>query len=440
MNFLESHLNEIINFSINSVKPGRLIESSLKISGDILSVNEKKFNLNEYGKVYVVGAGKASAYMAKEIESLLGAGITGGAVVVKYGHSAGCKIIQEYEAGHPVVDEMSLYATEEIIKLTSKMQEDDLAICLLSGGGSALLEKLPVEITLQDYRKLNNILLKCGAGITEINTIRKHISQIKGGGLAKLIHPATCLTLIISDVIGDSLETIASGPTYPDSTTFPDALAVIEKYDIESEIPVPVISYLEKGAEGKANETLKPGDAVFENVFNMIIGSNIKALSNAKNKAVAFGYDTRILTSEMSGETRDVAKNFSVLVKDIIQNSNREKPVCLLAGGETTVTVTGTGKGGRNQEFVLASLLEMKSISEKFVIASVGTDGTDGPTDAAGGFIDNESWKAVNLKNLHPEQFLKNNDAYNLLKEINGLIKTGPTGTNVMDLIIALIP
>ena len=378
--------------------------------------------------------------MARELEQILGEAITEGVVVVKYQHSVPCQRIRIREAGHPVLDENGLEATSEILRIARKATERDLVICLISGGGSALLEQLPTGISLHDLQETFQLLLASGANIEEINIIRKHLSQVKGGQLARAIAPAQCVSLILSDVIGDPLEAIASGPTAPDPTTFADAWQVIEKYHLTHRLPISVKEYLQEGLKGEHPETLKPGDPIFRRVHNIILGNNREALQAAEKTLQQHGFRTLVLTSQVQGEAREVARVVSAILKEIARfNVPLSQPAAVLLGGETTVTLRGHGKGGRNQELALAALLELKHLQAPYVLVSVGTDGTDGPTDAAGGIIYPEMWQTVEERNLSPEKFLENNDAYHFLQQTNGLLFTGPTGTNVMDIIFFLV-
>ncbi len=438
---LRDQAKEIISAAIEAVKPDRLIRESVRREGEILRIGEQSFNLNRFEKIFVIGAGKASAPMAREMENVLGKRLTDGMVTVKYGHGQPCRKIKIREAGHPVIDQNGLSASEQILQMVDTAGKNDLVICLISGGGSALLEKLPEGISLSDLQKLFELLLNCGATIDEINTVRKHLSLVKGGQLARAIAPATCLSLILSDVIGDPLESIASGPTAPDPTTFSDAWQVIEKYRLESALPASIGNYLKKGVAGEAPETLKPGDPIFRNVHNLILGNNLKALQAAREKAKEFSYRPLILTSRVQGEAREVARVLAAMVQDVLTNALPvSRPACLLLGGETTVTLRGKGKGGRNQELALAALLAMKNFRKDYLIVSCGTDGTDGPTDAAGGMASPQVWENARAQGVDPLPFLENNDAYHFFRKTGGLIMTGPTGTNVMDIILALIP
>jgi len=440
MNNQLEHLHLIINSAINSVKPSELITRKMMLEGNHLIVNNYKIDLEKHDKIFVLGTGKASAFMAYEIESLLGDKINYGIVSTKYGHSAPCKKIKIIESGHPIIDANSLKAGEEILNLAKETTENDLVICLLSGGGSALLEKLPSEISLQELQIIFNLLLNSGANIEEMNIVRRHLSKIKGGQLAAAIFPATSVSLIISDVINDPIEAIAGGVTSPDPSTFKDALNILSKYDLIDLTPHNVLNYILDGVEGKNPETIKPNNKIFERTNNFILGNNKEALLNAKTKAESLGYNTLIYSANIQGEARVIGKFSAELAKKIFyENKPLSPPACLLIGGETTVTIKGNGKGGRNQELVLSALCEMKNEKFGFLIASVGTDGTDGPTDAAGAFVNHSIIDRSVELSLNPNSFLENNDSYNFFNNIDGLIKTGPSGTNVMDIIVILV-
>lgn len=444
---LREHAFAILHAAIDAVKPEPLIRRHLSLKNDRLWLHGREIlNLNAFECIYLAGAGKASAFMAQALEALLGERISGGLVVVKYGHSALCQKISIREAGHPLPDENGLNAAGELLSLLQQAGEKDLVICLISGGGSALLEKLPGSeaptggISLTDLQETSRRLLECGATIEEMNALRKHISLVKGGRLAAAIAPARCLTLAISDVIGDPPGTIASGPTAPDPTTFSDAWDVVRKYQLEDRLPASVSGYLQKGLRGEAPETLKPGDPVFESVENIILGNNLAALNAARETAESLGFPTLILSSRIQGEAREAARVLAGIVQEILASGHPlPRPACLLFGGETTVTVRGSGKGGRNQELALAALLELKNIREAHILLSCGSDGGDGPTDAAGAFSDPEIYRAAEALNLDPRAYLQNNDAYHFFEQAGGLVKTGPTGTNVMDIGIVLV-
>lgn len=433
--------NTILTAAIDAVKPAQLIKNQIELKDNTLRIREEQFDLSPYKNIHIVGAGKASAFMAQSLEEILGDRVTSGAVVVKYDHGATCQKTKIFEGGHPIIDENSLAGTEQILNLVQKAGEKDLVFCLISGGGSALLEKLPGGISLPDLQNTFKALLECGAAIEEINTVRKHLSLVKGGQLARAIAPATCITLIISDVIGDPLESIASGPTAPDPTTFRNVWQVIEKYHLANGLPEAIKQHLQKGIEGENPETLKPGDAIFDKTQNIVLGNNFLSLKTAEKTAKELGYNTLILSSRIQGEAREIARAIAGMISEIVASGHPlPRPACLLMGGETTVTIRGSGKGGRNQELVLSALLSLKNVSEPFILVSCGTDGTDGPTDAAGGMISEETWAKTKKPNLNPQDFLARNDAYHFLEEMDELIMTGPTGTNVMDIIFTLIP
>ncbi|MFQ6070788.1 MAG: glycerate kinase, partial [Candidatus Aminicenantales bacterium] len=407
--------------------------------GDTLEVAGRAYDLSRYSGIYIFGAGKASAAMARPLEEILGEAITDGTVVVKYGYSLPLKRIRVREAGHPLPDKAGLEATEKIVDMLKKTGEKDLIFMLISGGGSALLCLPPAGISLDEIQETTQILLGCGANIHELNAARKHLSLVKGGRLAKYAYPSTLISLLLSDVIGDKLESIASGPCVPDSSSFSDCLAILDKYRIRKKIPAAVLDFLEKGVRGEAEETLKKGHPAFEKTLNVIIGNNKMALEGAERKASRLGYNTHILPFEIQGEAREAAISHSVLASRILlSNQPVEKPACVISGGETTVTVKGKGKGGRSQEFVLAAAIGIEGL-ENVVILSAGTDGTDGPTDAAGALADGKTVERARKLGLDARHFLKENDSYHFFKRLGGLIITGPTLTNVMDLQLILV-
>ncbi len=390
-------------------------------------------------RIIVVGAGKAGAAMARAVEAQLGDAIGDGFVNVKYGHTAPTRKVKIHEAGHPLPDENGLRGTREIVELVRGLQQDDLVLCLISGGGSALLE-LPVEgVTLDDLRTLTDALLKCGATINEINAIRKHLSQVKGGQLARLAQPARVISLILSDVLGSALDVIASGPTAPDSTTFAQALAVIDKYRLRESTPRAILDHLERGVRGQVAETPKANDPLFARVENILLADNSTAARAAVERARELGFNTCLLSTFVEGEAREVAKVFAGMAKDIVRQSGAiPPPACLLASGETTVTIRGKGKGGRNQEFALAAALAIQGVDDVLIL-SAGTDGTDGPTEAAGAFADGTTVARAAERSLNAPEYLENNDSYEFFRTLGDLIITGPTNTNVNDLIVMLV-
>jgi hydroxypyruvate reductase len=377
--------------------------------------------------------------MAKALEDLLGDRITAGILVVKDGHGLPLKKIRIQEAGHPVPDERGVAGTLEILKLLEGAGERDLVICLISGGGSALLIAPSEGIRLADKQAATKNLLACGATIHEINTIRKHLSRAKGGQLARAAHPARVLSLILSDVVGDDLDVIGSGPTVPDHSVFQDAIDILQRYEIWDRTPGSVRDRLSQGAGGILAETPKPGDPAFQYGAQVLVGSCLRALDAAGQTAAGLGYSPLILSSKVEGEAREVAKAFAAIGKEILSSHHPLKPpACLLMGGETTVTLQGEGRGGRNQEFVLAGAIALDG-TERIVFLAGGTDGTDGPTDAAGAIADGLTIARAKALGLNPFAFLKRSDSYHFFSSLNDLIMTGPTRTNVMDVYMILV-
>ncbi len=429
----------IFQAGVKAVDPAQALHDHIRLEGDRLSVGEKTYNLSIYDNISVIGAGKASAAMARAMEKILGGRLDSGFVNTKYGHALALEKVQVTEGGHPVPDEAGFRGARQIVRFLQQVDEKDLVFFLISGGGSALLPYPYEGLTLENKQHVTKILLEAGANIHEINTLRKHLSQVKGGRLAKIAYPATLISLILSDVIGDDLDSIASGPTVPDRSTFQDCLDIVEKYQIDKRLPSVVVDLFNRGIRGEIEETPKPGNPVFERTQNLIVGSNILAVEAAKKRAVDLGYNALILSSFIEGETKDVAGVHAAIAKEILSSDNPiERPACVISGGETTVTIRGKGKGGRNQEFSLAGAMEIDGL-ENVVLLSAGTDGTDGPTDAAGAIADGSTVsRAVKLK-MDPSRYLRENDSYHFFKALDDLIFTGPTLTNVMDLRIVLV-
>jgi glycerate 2-kinase len=395
------------------------------------------------GRVIVVGAGKAGTPMTVAVTELFGDKIVEGQVIVKYGHTGQTSEdrplrIKIKEAGHPVPDEAGLRATQEIAELLSQTGPDDTVICLFSGGGSALTPLPAPGLTLADLQATTAELLAAGAIINELNTIRKHLSGSNGGRLAQLAAPARLYTLILSDVVGDPLEVIASGPTVPDPTTFADAWHIVEQYRLQERLPRPVVERLQAGRAGEVDDTPKPGDPIFERVHNAVIGSNRIAAQAAVEAAQAAGFEAMLLTTFVEGEAREVARVVAGLAKGLVKDEGPlHRPACLVLGGETTVTLKGKGRGGRNQEMALTAAIALQNWPNVTVIC-LGTDGTDGPTDAAGAFADGATVSRAQRLGLDAVDFLNRNDSYNFFGPLGDLIMTGPTNTNVNDLIIIL--
>lgn len=429
----------VFHAGLVAVDPIRAINHTVKLEGDNLTVAEQVYALSQYENIFVVGAGKATAAMAQALEEILGDRVRAGRINVKYDHTLPLKYIQLKEAGHPVPDEAGYQGTQEIIQLLRGRSEHDLVFCLLSGGGSALLPSPAPCLSLADKQALTQKLLECGAAIQEINALRKHVSGIKGGKLAQMTYPATLITLILSDVIGDDLESIASGPTVPDHSTFVDCLHILEKYALLDDIPERVADFIRCGAAGDIPETPKGDDPAFHKTQNVIVAGNIQALEAARSRAEALGYNCLLLSSRIEGETKEVAKVHAAVAKEIRKSGNPlEIPACVISGGETTVRIQGKGKGGRNQEFVLAAAIEIAGM-ENTVILSAGTDGTDGPTDAAGAVADGDTLARAEKLGLDAGRYLRDNDSYHYFEALGDLLVTGPTLTNVMDLRLLLL-
>lgn len=429
---------KIFMAGVRSVLPEKLITGIMKIDGSVLTINENKIPLDNIKNIYVIGAGKASAAMGHYVESILGDRITGGHIVVKYGYSCKLKRIKVTEAGHPIPDSNGFKATEEIIKLSSRASENDLVICLISGGGSALLADLPEGLLPEELYIVNNLLIRCGASINEINCVRKHLSLIKGGQLTRIVRPAQLATLILSDVTGNPLEVIASGPTVPDPSTFSDALQVIDDYHLTADITSGVLNYLKDGSSGIHPETPKPGDPLFSGTLNILAGTNQIALKAAKAQAVNMGFRSYIIDTELHGDVENVSESVISTAISFKNNNDIQKPVCLLYGGETTVRINGNGKGGRNQHLALLAAMRLKNLPG-FTLLSAGTDGTDGPTDYAGAVVDSETVRKAISLNEDPENYLYEFNSYNFFKRFGGQIITGPTFTNVMDIVVILV-
>ncbi|HID61615.1 MAG TPA: glycerate kinase [Anaerolineae bacterium] len=429
---------DIMSAALAAVDPAQAIRQNVSLEGDSLRIGRRSYDLSSYERIFVVGGGKAGSPMVVAIEEILGQRITAGLVNVKHGYlppeAAGVRRVEIVEAGHPTPDEAGRRGAERMVEMLSSLTEKDLVLCLISGGGSALMTLPQPAISLADVQALTEALLRCGATINEINAVRKHVSRIKGGQLARLIHPAQVVSLILSDVVGNPLDVVASGPTVPDTTTFAQAYGVLEKYDLLDKVPTSIVEHLAAGVAGKIAETPKEGDAVFATVYNLIVGSNEIAARAALNRAQELGFNTQLLSTYVEGEAREVAKVLAAVAKEMAKSGQPiPRPACLVVGGETTVTVTGEGKGGRNQEMALAAALALEGWEEVMVV-TLATDGTDGPTDAAGAVATGETIAWAKELGLDPEEYLANNDSYHFFEALEELIVTGPTNTNVNDL------
>jgi glycerate-2-kinase len=436
---LRKHADEIFQAAVESVDAEECVRSFVSRVGNTLRFDDTSYALESYDTVYIVGAGKASPRMAVPLVEILGKDLTAGVINTKYEHSEDIGIVKVVECGHPVPDEAGVGGTNDILSLVEAADDHSLVICLLSGGGSAIMPAPVDGCSLSDKQETTRLLLECGANIVELNAIRKHLSKVKGGGLARSAFPATVVALMLSDVIGDPLDVIASGPTVPDSSTYKTCMEIFEKYEIFDQLPGTVQARMRAGIAGDVADTPKPGDAALGRVQNLVVGSNGLAVAAAEAKARELGYNTLKLTTRLEGEAREIAHVHSAIAKEILSTGEPLKaPACVIAGGETTVTVRGKGKGGRNQEMALAAALQLKGWGPA-VFFSGGTDGTDGPTDAAGAIADGETIDRAEALGLSAISFLKDNDAYNFFKPLDDLVMTGPTGTNVADLAMVLV-
>lgn len=437
---LRSDSVSIFHACLEAADPEKAVKRFVTLEGKYLVINnDLRVSTDDIGSIFVVGAGKASAPMAKALEDVLGDRIAEGVVCVKYGHGLNLNKVRIREAGHPVPDKAGQDAGQEISALLQSAGPNDLVLACMSGGGSALLPGPPQGITLEDKQALTRSLLAVGANIHEINVVRKHLSVTKGGNLMRAAHPALVVNLMLSDVIGDDPGTIASGPFAPDSSTFEEAFGILERYGIAGVAAPQIKTRLRAGANGEIPENPKPGDLIFGRVKNVLVGSNVLSLIAGRQKAVELGYNTLILSSSLEGDTREAAGFHVALAREVRNTGNPiASPACLLSGGETTVVVKGEGLGGRNQEFALSVVREAARIRDSLFF-SAGTDGTDGPTDAAGAFADTSTPERAVRMGLDPDAFLENSDSYNFFAKLGNLVITGPTRTNVMDVRIVLM-
>jgi hydroxypyruvate reductase len=441
---MRSQAETIFRASLKRVDPYEAVRRFVRLDGERLRLHQERepeeaLDLGAFDRVFLVGGGKATAPMARAVEDLLGERIKKGIINVKYGFAEKLLYTEVIEAGHPLPDQKGLEGTRKIVDLLQSAGERDLVFSLISGGGSALLPLPAGTITLAEKQALTQRLLECGATIEEINTIRKHISLSKGGQLARAVFPATTVNLMLSDVVGDKMDVIASGPVVPDQSTFKEAWAIIDKYGL-TDIPESIRDHLRKGLDGKIPETPKSGDIVFSRVFNRIVGSNLLALEAAREEAERLGYSTLILSSTIEGETKEVARVHTAVAREILASGQPLRvPACVLSGGETTVTIRGKGLGGRNQEFCLAAALDLTDLPSSVVVLSGGTDGNDGPTSAAGALVDNHTVQRGLQTGMKAAECLRNNDSFRFFEKTGELLVTGPTRTNVMDVRIVLV-
>lgn len=430
---------QILATALDAVDPYEAVFRHVHLNESDLEVNHQHYDLKKINRIFLVGAGKASLPMAEAVICILGKRISAGCIITKQGYAKSTAsmspLIHVIEANHPIPDFRGVNGTKEIIKLLNGTQSNDLIICVISGGGSALLTAPKVGITLQDMQQITSQLLACGASIDEINTIRKHIDQIKGGGLVSQATFTNWITLILSDVIGDPLDRIASGPTVPDESIYADAYEIISNYGLINQIPDSIKMIIEHGIIGKEKETLKPGNPFFSKVNNLIIGNNALASDKAAEMALKLGFNTMVLSNFLQGEASETGKFMASIAQQIHQsNSPLKIPACLIAGGETTVFLHGNGLGGRNQELALGAV-EILSGLENTLMVSLATDGGDGPTDAAGAVVTGETLTRSRKMGLHPRKFLDDNDSFHYFKALDDLLMTGPTLTNVGDLV-----
>jgi len=426
---IKNEIAAVLGAAFSSVDPVNAVQNCVKYTDSLLKIKDTAIPIDKNTRILVWGLGKASQAMAVGLKEVLGNTIKTGAVITK--HAAReledrlYPEIETFEGSHPIPSEKSIQAVESAVARLGKLSEKDLVIALISGGGSSLAVLPKNGVALEDYRIMTKLLLDCGASIQEINTIRKQIDRIKGGGLLDILYPAQVVSLILSDVVGDSLDVIASGPTVPSTQTKKDAFAVIKKYALDSKVPKNILSLL-KNEENKCN-------CVYTNIINnILIGNNKIAATNAKIMAESFGFQAEVVSTTLQGEACELGAKLGKELKNHIKSG--QKHVCWIYGGETTVTIRGKGKGGRNQEFILAAVQEIAGL-EGGCILSIATDGEDGPTDAAGAIADGNTLAVVNKLGLSAKEYLQNNDAYHYLDAVGSLIKTGPSGTNVNDLV-----
>jgi hydroxypyruvate reductase len=436
------HLLALKDVALQAVDPHAAVRRHLTYDGERIQAGNRRWEAAAIDRLRLIAVGKASVPMARAAVEVLGERITDGVVVTKTGHANRHglpKRLTVTEAGHPIPDQDGLAASRRVIDLLESMRADDLVLLLLSGGGSALLPAPVAELTLDDLQATTDALLRAGASIGEINTVRKHLSQLKGGQLACQAAPAPLIALILSDVVGDPLDVIASGPTAPDPTTYEEAWQILVRFDLLSQVPTAVREHLAAGCEGRLDETPKPDAALFERVSNVIVGANRLAAEAVTAEARAMGYTPLLLSTFVEGEAREVAKVAVALMREV-RAFDRPVPVpaCLIWGGETTVTVRGSGKGGRNQELALAAAMAMEGMQGVALLA-LATDGTDGPTDAAGAIVDGGTAGRARQKGWDLHETLDDNNSYPLLEDTGDLLRLGPTGTNVNDLLVILI-
>ncbi len=439
---LHTDLDALRIAALEAVAPEKAVRSFVRRDERGVLIDEILYPWTSLRRIYLLAVGKAAVPMAQATWALLGERLVSGLVVTKYEHARDHGLppaVEVIEAGHPVPDAAGRRGAERTVRLLEGMSQDDLILVLLSGGASALLPLPAGPLELEDLQQVTQSLLRSGSSVVEINAVRKHLSRLKGGQLARLAAPATVVSLILSDVVRDPLDVIASGPTVPDPTTFEDAWSILERYALLDEIPRPVQEHLEAGRAGRVPETPKADDPLFERVQNVLIGSNRRAAQAAVSRAEALGYRALLLTTFVEGEAREVAKVAAAFAWGVRAHGDPlAAPACLVWGGETTVTVRGGGKGGRNQELALSAALALDGMSDVALMA-LATDGTDGPTDAAGAVVDGRTANRARERGIDLRAALRENDSYPALGALGALLRTGPTGTNVNDLLVLLV-
>lgn len=441
---LTQSCRQIFEAGLSAVDPYVAVARCLSLEDDELVLStpdgqQRRYGLGDFRRVVIVGGGKATARMSQAVEELLGDRVTDGLIVVKYGHAAVHREVEVVEAGHPMPDQQGERGAQRIMDLLGTLGEDALVFSLISGGGSALLPMPAAGVSLAEKQEVTSLLLGAGADIGEMNAVRKHISGLKGGQLARAAHPATVVNLMLSDVVGDRLDVIASGPAVPDHSSFDDARGVLERRGIWPKTPVAIRRRIEAGQAGQLPDTPKHGDPVFERCVNAVIGSNIIALEACAEAARDAGFRSLVLSSSIEGETREIARMHAAMAREIRHSARPvAPPACIVSGGETTVTIRGAGKGGRNQEFALAAALDLAGLDDCAVF-SAGTDGSDGPTDAAGAIVFGDTVARAEAAGLDPRRALEENDAYPFFERLDDLVLTGPTGTNVMDVHLVMV-
>lgn len=433
-------VGRILSAALQAVEPAHAVRRHLARRGEVLLAAGRTYDLRRLRHLWLIGAGKAAVPMAWAVAEVLGEDLSGGLIITKYGHggplaaSLRARGVVTHEAGHPLPDAHGVAATHTLLEHLATCNDQDLVLLVLSGGGSALLTAPAEGISLEDLQHLTSLLLACGASIHEINTLRKHLDRVKGGGLARLAAPAHLLVLVLSDVVGDPLDVIASGPAVPDPTTYADALAILERYGLTPQVPPAILAHLQRGAAGTIPETPKPGDPLFERVHTLIVGNNYQAAQAALTQARSEGFHALLLTTHLQGEASQAGRFLAALARQVAATGEPlPRPACLILGGETTVTLRGDGRGGRNQEVALGAVADLAGL-EEVLLLTLATDGGDGPTEAAGAVVSGASLARAQALGLNPHAYLARNDSHTFFHALDDLLITGPTQTNVNDL------